>query len=296
MIATQPNPCPACAMTERETNGPTHLSLCAGIGGIDLGLRRVVRGIRTVAMVEREAFCIAHLVAKMEKGQMDSCPIYPDLHRFPWNNYRGRVDIVSGGVPCQPFSTAGNRKATADPRHLWPVLKSGLAVLKPRVCFLENVDGIATARSYGYHSVLHHVLCDLEQMGFRATAGRFSASELGATHKRMRWFVLAYANRGGRGEDQQHGELRTDGTEQSPCDSGDTGSPATQQVKRWPAGPGQKQCAWEEPRTTEPGLGRSTDGVPSRVDRLRALGNAVVPDVAARAFTTLWQRLGIEHA
>ena len=62
--------CLACAMTEGETNGPTHLSLCAGIGGIDLGLRRVVRGIRTVAMVEREAFCIAHLVAKMEKGQM----------------------------------------------------------------------------------------------------------------------------------------------------------------------------------------------------------------------------------
>ena len=63
-------------MTEGETNGPTHLSLCAGIGGIDLGLRRVVRGIRTVAMVERESFCIANLVKAMEQGTLDSCPIY----------------------------------------------------------------------------------------------------------------------------------------------------------------------------------------------------------------------------
>ena len=63
-------------MTEEQSNGPTHLSLCAGIGGIDLGLRRVVRGIRTVAMVEREAFCIANLVKAMEQGTLDSCPTF----------------------------------------------------------------------------------------------------------------------------------------------------------------------------------------------------------------------------
>ena len=158
-----------------------HLSLCAGIGGIDLGLRRVVRGLRTVAMVEREGFCVSHLASKMEAGDLDTCPIYPDLLRFPWDKYRGLVDIVSGGFPCQPFSHAGNRKATEDSRHLWPHIKAGVSVLQPSFCFFENVDGIASAKSPGYHSVLHHVLSDLEEMGFNATAGQFSAEEVG-TH------------------------------------------------------------------------------------------------------------------
>ena len=107
-----------------------HLSLCAGIGGIDLGLRRVVRNLSTVAMVEKETFCIANLVKEMEKGTLDPCPVYTDLLRFPWQRFRGRVDIVSGGIPCQPFSVAGSRKATEDERHLWPHIKSGMSVLE----------------------------------------------------------------------------------------------------------------------------------------------------------------------
>ena len=358
-----------------------HLSLCAGIGGIDLGLRRVVRGLRTVAMVEREGFCVSHLAAKMEEGELDPCPIYPDLLRFPWDKYRGLVDIVSGGFPCQPFSHAGSRKATEDSRHLWPHIKTGVSVLRPSFCFFENVDGIASAKSPGYHSVLHHVLSDLEEMGFRATAGQFSAEEVGAPHLRKRWFILAHsrcndapsrgkceaasegsgerhgqsgsgcdagpghseASRevrcvantnhsgvctskhgdmpkiwqadfkernyafsefaghssselahsnccGGR-EDQQHGELRTEGVEQSSSHPRNAGSFTLEQVQRWPSRPGQEQHSWEEPRTTQPGLGGHVDGVSNRVDRLRALGNAVVPQVAATAFSTLFHSL-----
>ena len=171
-----------------------HLSLCAGIGGIDLGLRSVCKGLRTVAMVEREAFCTAVLVKAMEEGELDPCPIYPDLVRFPWNYFRGRVDLITGGFPCQPFAICGSRKATEDERHLWPYIKDGIESIRPAAVFFENVDGIATAKSPGYHSVLHNVLSDLEAMGYRATAGQFSAQEVGAPHLRKRWFILGLAH------------------------------------------------------------------------------------------------------
>ena len=263
-----------------------HLSLCAGIGGIDLGLRRCIEGMRTVAMVEREAFCIAHLVSKMQAGELDAAPIYPDLHRFPWSKYRGCVDLVSGGFPCQPFSMSGQRKATEDPRHLWPIIKSGLALLKPWTCFFENVDGIVTAPSKGYHSVLHHVLCDLEQLGFRSTAGCFTASEVGAPHKRSRWFILGVCDSNSASLQRSRVSSRTQ-TQHSDFDS--------PSAEPWPAKPGSEQHGWEAPRTLEPNLGRSTDGLSNRLDRLRALGNAVVPGTAARAFSTLWYELNPER-
>jgi len=370
----------------------SHLSLCAGIGGVDLGLRRVVRNLSTVAMVEREAFCAANLVQKMEEGELDPCPVYTDLLRFPWERFRGRVDIVSGGIPCQPFSVAGSRKATEDERHLWPHIKSGMSVLGNRVCFFENVDGIASAKSPGYHSVLHHVLSDLEEMGFRATAGQFSAEEVGAPHLRKRWFILGVGNsehngllasteRGvtqkasGNNQEGQKSSVQSKGASQSlsrqdlrgsqsvahsdsdPCDprksrrtcgevseegsglrrgqsqgqageepgscgelahsdhgreqlSSEQGSgqlPVGEMPwgdgEEWPAGFGEQQHDWEYPRTLESGLGRPAHGFPGevdcpkrgghldRVDRLRALGNAVVPAVAAKAFSTLWWRL-----
>lgn len=250
----------------------SHLSLCAGIGGIDLGLRRVVRNLNTVAMVEREAFAISNLVQKMEEGELDSCPVYADLLRFPWQRFRGRVDIVSGGFPCTPFSVAGSRKATEDERHLWPHIRSGVAVLQPRVCFFENVDGIVTSPSEGYHSVLHHVLSDLEEMGFRTTAGQFSAEEVGAPQIRKRWFILAVAHRDIEGLERWN-------------------EPVDESSDQWPVGPGCPQRSDEPPRTIESDLGGRVDGIPNRMDRLRALGNAVVPAVAAKAFSTLWWRL-----
>lgn len=318
----------------------SHLSLCAGIGGVDLGLRRVVRNLSTVAMVEREAFCAANLVQKMEEGELDPCPVYTDLLRFPWERFRGRVDIVSGGFPCQPFSVAGSRKATEDERHLWPHIKSGMSVLGNRVCFFENVDGIASAKSPGYHSVLHHVLSDLEEMGFRATAGQFSAKEVGAPHLRKRWFILGVAHPDSDPRDQRQsrrtcGEVSEEGSglrrgqsqgqageepgscgelahsdhgrEQLSSEQGSGQLPVGEMPwsdgEEWPAGFGEQQHDWEYPRTLESGLGRPAHGVPGevdcpkrgghldRVDRLRALGNAVVPAVAAKAFSTLWWRL-----
>ncbi len=375
-------------------------------------------------MVEREAYLSALLVSKMEEGLLDPCPIFGDLVSFDWARYRGLVHLVSGGFPCQPFSCAGKRDGVDDPRHLWPYIRNGLEILRPEIVFFENVAGISTVKSPGYHSVLHHVLSDLEGLGFRATAGEFSAAEVGAPHLRKRWFILGLVNSKHNGpsastergsieeasanseegknssgeskgasqplsrrdlranqsvfsdeladpngigiEEQRHsepdstlepGELadsdwnpcgpeqsrRTDrelseagrglllwesqretgeesrgsssdkladgererleghsGDEQVQTGSTGRGSSIGQtsegRLQLWPSRPGQPQHEWEPPRTTEPGLGRNSDGLPDRldpyrIDRLRALGNAVVPAVAERAFRSLIDEL-----
>ena len=165
----------------------THLGLCAGYGGIELGLKRVLPTMRTVALCEIEAFAIANLVAKMEAGLMDPAPIWTNLKTFPWAEFRDRVDVLTGGYPCQPFSSAGKRAGADDPRHLWPYIASGIRLLKPRVCFFENVEGHITLG-------LSTVISDLEEMGYNVSFGIFSASECGAPHQRKRVFILAYRN------------------------------------------------------------------------------------------------------
>ena len=84
------------------TKAITHLGLCAGYGGIELGIKRVIPALRTVALCEIEAFAVANLVSKMEAGLMDAAPIWTDLKTFPWEEFRDRVDILTGGYPCQP--------------------------------------------------------------------------------------------------------------------------------------------------------------------------------------------------
>ena len=175
----------------------THLSLCSGYEGIGLGLRRVLPNLREIAYVEIEAFAIANLVAKMEAEHLDPAPIFTDLKTFPYEQFRGKVDILSGGFPCQPFSAAGQRKATDDPRHLFPFIADGIKECQPRIVFLENVQGILSCTTGDGEPVLKYVLRTLEEMGYRATAGIFSAEEVGAPHQRKRVFILGYAQHNG---------------------------------------------------------------------------------------------------
>ena len=185
------------------TKAITHISLCSGYEGIGLGLRRVLPNLREIAFVEREGFPVANLVAKMEEGKLDAAPVFTDVKQFPYGKFRGQVDILSGGFPCQPFSCAGQRKATDDPRHLFPYIRDGIRDCQPRIVFLENVGGIISAKTGDGESVLKYVLRELEGLGYRATAGVFSAEEVGAPHQRKRVFILGMANsedigRGGR--------------------------------------------------------------------------------------------------
>ena len=181
----------------------THLSLCTGYGGIDIGLSRALSGaVRLIAYVEIEAFAVSNLVSKIENGHLDPAPIYTDLKTFPWRRFHGRVDILSGGFPCQPFSSAGARRGDDDPRHLFPYILNGLRELgRPSLVFLENVEGIISSKLKGDGwadpegtPVLLHVLRELERLGYKTTASVFSASEVGAPHQRKRVFILAVSN------------------------------------------------------------------------------------------------------
>jgi DNA (cytosine-5)-methyltransferase 1 len=216
----------------------THIGLCAGYGGIELGLQRAIPSLRTVALCEIEAFAIANLVSKMEAGLMDPAPIWSDLKTFPWEAFRDRVDILTGGYPCQPFSAAGKRQGADDPRHLWPYIARGIRILRPRCCFFENVEGHI---SLGLSDVIE----DLAGMGYRTTWGIFSASEVGAPHQRKRVFILANrigsrlegftgngddSNQPGRVEQEQNGSVSASG------------------LRCWPSRPGEQQYGWEPPR------------------------------------------------
>jgi DNA (cytosine-5)-methyltransferase 1 len=212
----------------------THLSLCAGYGGIDLGLSRAFGDVRPVAYVEIEAFAVANLVAKMEAGELAPAPIWTDLKTLDWGLFRGKVDVLSGGFPCQPFSVAGKHRGDEDPRHLWPYIARGIRIIRPAFVFLENVDGVISSRLKGDGwrdqegtSVALHVLRELERMGYRAEAGSFSALEVGAPHQRKRVFFLAVQK--------------------------DIKSPPPLRpefIQRWPAGRGKAGFHWEPPRTT----------------------------------------------
>lgn len=208
----------------------THIGLCAGYGGIELGLKRVIPDLRTVALCEIEAFACANLVAKMEAGLMDASPIWSDLKTFPWAEFRGKVDILTGGYPCQPFSAAGKRAGKDDPRHLWPWIADGIRLLRPRMCFFENVEGHITLG-------LSTVISDLEEMGYRTTWGIFSASEVGAPHQRKRVFILAHNQ---RERIEKLSRWIADESQQHPAwnDCGDV----------WPSRPGEPQHEWEPPR------------------------------------------------
>jgi len=171
------------------------ISLCTGYAGLELGLRRVIPNLRTVCYVEVEAFACANLVSKIETGKLDLAPIWTDIKTFDGKPFRDRIHIITGGYPCQPFSVAGKRKGTDDPRHLWPYIERLIQTVRPLWCFFENVGGHL---SIGYPSVYR----SLRLMGYKVEAGLFTAAEIGAPHKRERLFILAYnSNRQGYSAD-----------------------------------------------------------------------------------------------
>lgn len=171
-------------MVSRPRHG---LSLCAGGGGLDLGLMLAEPGFHSRAFVEWEAYPRTVLVAGQRAGYFAPAPIWDDLRSFDARPFHGAFDIVLAGYPCQPFSAAGKRGGADDPRHLWPDVARVIRECAPEWVFLENVAGHVTLG-------LETVLRELWRMGYTPAAGLFSAAEVGAPHQRLRIFILAHTD------------------------------------------------------------------------------------------------------
>lgn len=287
------------AVLPRHGGGLRELHLFAGAGGGILASGLL--GDRCVCAVECDPYAAGVLVRRQNDGHLPPFPIWDDVRTFDGRPWRGAVDCVSGGFPCQDISIAGSGEGLDGERSgLWREFARVVREVEPEWVRVEN-SPMLTARGLGT------VLGDLAAMGFDAEWGVLSAADLGAPHLRERiWVVAAHADRQrelqreGREQEgrrrvgdgaiqiadahgkrlsqreAQHGRLHeASGGAQGPHAAGDAGS----RVRRpgWPA---------------EPGLVRMVHGVPNRVDRIRALGNAQVPRVAAAAWDILAARFG----
>lgn len=182
----------------------TFISLCTGGGGLDLGLELAIPAARPVLLVEREAFAVAHLVAAMQAGFLADAPVWPDVRTLNGRPWRGLVDGLIGGIPCQPHSQAGKRQGSADERDLWSPTRRIIAQARPWFVLIENVAGMLTAgrggRAEGPEQKGHvevpgaqRVIGDLCRFGYAVEAGLFTAEEVDAPHERKRVFILALA-------------------------------------------------------------------------------------------------------
>lgn len=283
------------------------LSLCAGYGGLDLGLHIAERQYRTVGYVEREAHAAAALVARMEDEALGQALIWDDLKSFDGRPWRGRIHIVAAGYPCQPFSRAGKRRGADDPRHLWPHVARIVDEVRPEWAFFENVEGHIDLG-------LADVAGNLRELGYSPKAGLFTAREAGASHRRRRIFILAHADRERRGlfpgsADRggaasagfaaRHSEWQLRPVFGQQCSAGldadldddrGVGAEAVDPVPLFAPGPCQLPAWGEllaERPDLQPALLRAPDGLADRVERCRAAGNGVCSMAAAIAWRTL---------
>lgn len=263
------------------------LALCAGAGGLELGLHLALPDrIRVVAYVEREARTAAALVARM--GFLGRAPIWDDVATFDGKPFRGLVDCIAGGFPCQPWSDSGRRLGTKDERWLWPEILRIITEVGPGVGFFENVPGLDV---WGVRATLRTI-------GYGSKALRVQAAQVGAPHRRERVFILAYRQDGRAllrrvlisetvGNDQTQRRVpRRDAVESS-----DTSSEPRRRRDGCAIWPPPINGDWDKiPASHQPGLCRVASGASGRVDRIAMLGNAVVPLAAAYAFRTLAAR------
>lgn len=161
-----------------------NLALCSGYQGIELGLESRIDGFRTVCHVEGEAYAASVLIKKIQEGTIHEAAVWSNLKTFNGEPWRSKVDIITGGFPCQPHSKAGKLLAQDDPRNLWPDVKRIIREVRPRILFLENVSNIN-------NTIAPSIVGELAEMGFNAAWCVVRASDVGAPHKRARWFIMA---------------------------------------------------------------------------------------------------------
>ena len=266
------------------------LSLFTGTGGGLLG--SILLGWQTIGAVEIEEYPCKVLEQRQKDGILPEFPIWQmDIREFntriaPF--YKGKVDVITAGFPCQPFSVAGQRKAEQDERNQWPNLIKCLYIIRPQFAYLENVPGLL-ATDY-----IRRIYGDLAEAGYNARWCVLGADDCGVPHRRKRWWLLADSpqqNDGSSGAKEDGGQIQQSGE----CNiQGDVPIALSERCPGWP---GLQKTTGEARRistkrtmpwwTTEPRLGRVAHGVANRVDRLKAIGNGQVPEVVRTAWELL---------
>lgn len=273
----------------------THLSLFSGIGGLDLAAEWA--GFKTVGQCE-----FADYPTKVLEKHWPDVPRWRDIRTLTKESFyertgRRTVDVISGGFPCQPFSVAGKQRGKEDERYLWPEMFRVIRELRPHCVVGENVPGIIRIAA-------GQVVKDLEQAGYHAVVFHFEAAAVGAWHRRARVFFVGISdvadadsrpmwndgknvqppNReidetGHTGLYQERSRLDVCNASGTRLSDGATGS-------IWESSPFKK---FKRPNwwAAEPGVGRVAHGIPHRVDRLKCLGNAVVPQQAYPIFRAI---------
>ena len=287
------------------------LALFAGAGGGLLGGHLL--GWRTVCAVEWEAYPASVLCARQNDGLLPSFPIWDDVQTFDGKPWRGIVDVVSGGFPCQDISAAGRGGGIeAERSGMWKEMARIISEVRPRYAFVEN-SPMLTSRGLGT------VLRDLAQMGFDAEWGVLSAADVGANHKRERIWILAYSNSNSNFRQKSESVGLQNKTQRKPRtqhsstwqSSGTSSLLRKNSLQRYEKSNlaysssknVERQCKpfrVQEARNTigssswweiEPNVDRVANGVAARVDRLKAIGNGQVPLCAATAWNLLRKRI-----
>jgi DNA (cytosine-5)-methyltransferase 1 len=260
------------------------LSVCSGIGGLDYGLEQA--GIRVRGQVEIDPWCRSILAR-----HWPDVPQHDDLRTAAdwWlSKERPEIDLICGGIPCQPHSVAGKRLGTADSRWIWPWAAELIEATAVRWVLLENVPRIRTS---GLVSILEDLAC----LGFDAVWSRIPAAALGAPH--LRWRLILIAARGHTLPDiGEWPGFAVRGWEGSSWILADPASARCQSSGTWPPDgeirdgrrrelepAGLRSRGQQDVWPPESGMDRLADGIPGQVDRLRGLGNAVVPAVGKYA-------------
>lgn len=250
------------------------LHLFAGCGGGILG--GILCGHTPVCAVELDPYCRQVLLQRQRDGLLPKFPIWDNVQTFNGKNWRGRVDVVCGGFPCQDISIAGNGDGIDGQRSgLWNEMVRVICEIRPAYVFVENSPAL-TFRGLG------RILGDLAGMGFDAQWGVLSAAGVGAAHVRRRLWIIAYTNHHGRnhsrGADFQdsHTPIRP----KRPTEA----IPARWQ--KWISRSGEALSAINGGVITTDRI-RELDDVAGRVERLKAIGNGQVPAVVKQAWKLL---------
>lgn len=257
------------------------LDLFSGIGGISLGLKPYVT---TIAYCESDSYAQGVLLSRMQTGDIDKAPIWDDVRTLS-GEMLPEVDIIFGGFPCQDISTAGNGKGLEGERSgLFFEIRRLVSELRPRFVFLENVPAISVRG-------LDRILLEFTSLGYDTRWTTVSAESVGACHKRRRWFMLAHSNgQPMRIEHEQEFNQSKIWPEPVSKDGHDSDTTRTRWEEKHIAKRSPEKftrpCGYNE-WTSEPALRGRNHGIQNRVDRVKCLGNSVVPLQAHVAFKRL---------